>query len=590
MLRTAKFPSTAVVSTVLFGAGLAGAAVLRQSVFSEAIKAAPFLTSTNTLTLLALSLLAIAAILVWVETLRRRVRRQEIELRKAAQTAQAIRDLSSAIEEASSEEKFLTGGSLQGSEEIAPLLAGFNKMAGLLLQRDLDKREAEARLKRQALFDDLTGLPNRRLFTDRLSQCLAAVRRENRMTALLYIDLDGFKPINDSFGHAAGDLLLVGVTERLKLRVRESDTLARLGSDEFTILLSHVNSKADASKVAQELLDGLSRPFTIEGHEITIGASIGISTYPEPGSEGDDLLQHADSAMYEAKKSGKNRVAHFSKDLGVSVRERLILESELRQALAKQEIQVHYQPEFDLATNSIVRFEALARWTHPKLGPIPPLTFIPIAEESRLIFALGKYMLEHAAREALRWQQFSGHPVQVAVNVSSVEFARESFVEGVVQTLVETGLSAELLQLEITESATLIGIDRTAATMRRLKGLGIGIAMDDFGSGYSCLSYLPKLPFDALKIDRSFINQLVTSAETRSLVGSILSLAKGLGMKVIVEGIENREQLELIAQMGGDEAQGYFLGRPSPNPMDVLRSQVDAGRKNLVESSLLVGS
>jgi diguanylate cyclase (GGDEF)-like protein len=537
------------------------------------VGAARFWTPQTTLALLTLSTLCMVAILVWVGVLRKRVHSQDAALQKASQTAQAIRDLSAAMQEVSSEERFDAQVSVRGSEDIAQLVVGFNQMLSQLLQRDRAKRSAEEKLKHQALVDELTGLPNRRLLSDRLSQSLAVARRENRTVGLLYIDLDGFKLVNDSLGHAAGDLLLVEVGKRLKSRTRKSDTLARIGGDEFTVILNHLETREDAEKMADSLLHSLVSPFLIEGHEITIGASIGISIFPDQGSDNDDLLQQADSAMYAAKRSGKNRIFHFSNDLGVSVRERLTLENELRRALANKEICVHYQPEFDLATNSVIRFEALARWTHSNLGVISPASFIPVAEECGLIVPLGTHILELACREALTWQEISDRPVQVAVNVSSVQFARESFVRDIVEVLDRTGLHPSLLQLELTESSTLIGIQRAAATMRKLKSIGIGIAMDDFGSGYSCLSYLPKLPFDELKIDRSFVSELMVSLETRALVQSILTLAHNLGMKVVVEGIETPEQLALIRELGGDEAQGFFLGRPGPDPSGRLRKQ-----------------
>jgi len=550
------------------------------------IQAASFWTSGRTLALLALLSLLIVAILVWVEVLRRRVARQRIALEKASQTAQAIRDLSRAMEDVSAEQKFETQVSVRGSEQIAGLVVGFNTMLAQLLQKDNARRDAEARLKLQATIDDLTGLPNRRLLADRLAQSMALARRERTTIGFLYIDLDGFKLVNDSFGHAAGDQLLIEVGKRLRSRVRQADTLARIGGDEFTVILSHINSRDDAQRAAESLLHSLIDPFYVEGREITIGASIGISIFPDADSENEDLLQKADSAMYAAKRGGKNRIVHFSHEIGVSVRERLTLENELRRAISHGEIRVHYQPEFDLATHAIVRFEALARWTHPNLGVIPPLTFIPVAEDCGLIVELGAYVMERACREALSWQQAADAPVQVAVNVSSVQFARDSFVEEVVEILERTGLPGNLLQIELTESATLIGIERAAATMQRLKDLGMNVVMDDFGSGYSSLSYLPKFPFDALKIDRSFVSELPASDETRALVQSILTLGHNLGMKIIVEGIENQAQLQLMRQLGGDEAQGFLLGRPTPDPIAVLRSQ--ASRAEAPESTLPV--
>lgn len=537
--------------------------------------------------LLALMLAALAAtiliILTRVNNLRLRVREQEAALHKAGQTTQAIRDLSSAMLQVAAQRPFDTDLAPSGSEEVADLVLGFNAMLSELQRRDRARSDAEARLQHTALIDDLTGLPNRRLLADRLSHSLAKGRRENRKIALLYIDLDGFKLVNDSFGHSVGDALLGQVAQRLKARFRQSDTLARIGGDEFTLVLDNVQSMADADRAAHSALDVLKDPFAIEDHTVRVTASIGISIFPDHGTEGGQLLRHADCAMFAAKRNGKNRVVQFGDGLGSAARERMMLESELRRAIENGQIRVHYQPEFDLATNTIVRFEALARWAHPTLGPIPPMHFIPIAEESGLIVPLGAYVMERACADAVLWQRRASTPIQVAVNVSSVQFARDSFLEEVEDTLRRTGLRPSLLQLELTESATLTGVERAADLIRRLTGRGIGVAMDDFGTGYSCLSYLPKLFLDALKLDRSFVTELAVRQETRAFVESILSMAHNLHMKVIVEGIETREQLELMRSLGTNEAQGYYLGRPTPNPMEHLGWNPGAPRTREVE-------
>ena len=534
------------------------------------IRSAPFWIPPAIPTMVALFLLMVFATLMWVYILRRRVRQQTAALRKASETTQAIHDLSSAMLQVTVRRQFETEVSVRGSNEVADLVVGFNTMLSELQRRDRAMREAEARLQHLTLIDDLTGLPNRRLLTDRLSQSLAKARRENRKVALIYIDLDGFKLINDSLGHGAGDALLGQVAQRLKSRFRQSDTLARIGGDEFTLILDNVQTWADGDKAAVSVLEVLKEPFELEGHSIKMTASIGISIFPDHGNEGGQLLQQADCAMFAAKRNGKNRIVQFGDGLGSAARERLTLEGELRRAIENNEITIHYQPEFDLASNKIVRFEALARWFHPKLGTIPPLNFIPIAEESGLIVPLGAYVMERACADAVTWQSRAGRPIQVAVNVSSVQFARDSFLEEVEEALHRTGLRPSLLQLEITESATLTGVERAADLIRRLTGKGIGVAMDDFGTGYSCLSYLPRLSFDALKLDRSFVSELVVREETRAFVESILSMARNLHMKVIVEGIETREQLELMKALGTNEAQGYLLGRPTPNPMEQL--------------------
>ncbi|HEX3661332.1 MAG TPA: EAL domain-containing protein [Acidobacteriaceae bacterium] len=461
-----------------------------------------------------------------------------------------------------------------GCDEITRLGTGFNSMLQELERQASEKRAFAAQLQHQALNDDLTGLPNRRLLSDRLNHALAVARRQQLQVALVYIDLDGFKLVNDSLGHAIGDLLLRQVANRLQSRVRRSDTLARLGGDEFAVVLTEASAGNDAAQVATALLDALTLPFIVEDHEIAISASIGISLFPENGATPMLLLQQADSAMYAAKKLGKSRTVYFSAELGASLRERLHLENQLRSALANGEIVVWYQPEFDIASRRLIRFEALARWKHPVLGMIAPGKFIPIAEETGLIVPLGRHVLEAACREAMRWQSAGPEAVQVAVNVSSLQLIRDNFVEEVSTILEKTGLPAGLLQLELTESVMLSGVQGAAATMQRLADLGISLAIDDFGTGYSCLSYLPQLPFDALKIDRSFVSELGARPATEALVDSLVILAHKLGMRVIAEGIETEQQLERIAAIGTNEAQGYLLGKPTPEPLAFLTAQL----------------
>jgi diguanylate cyclase (GGDEF)-like protein len=552
------------------------------------VKAAPFWNLQHAFLVLVTFALAILVALVWVSALRRRVRVQRLALQKAAETAKAIEDLSNAMREVSIRQKFNTKVSVRGSEEVAQLVVGFNGMLSELQRSEQANREAEANLQQQALTDKLTGLPNRRHLSEHLSQSLAAAKRHNTTMALLYIDLDGFKLVNDSLGHTAGDILLVQVAERLCSRIRKSDILARFGGDEFTVVLNCIKRKDDAHTVAESLLEALARPFYIEGQEITIGASIGISTFPDHANDEMDLLQQADSAMYAAKRTGKNHAVFFTQDLGNSVRERMTLENQLRRALEDASIAVHYQPEFDLVSGRLVRFEALARWTHPTLGTIPPSKFIPVAEESGLIVPLGNYIMERACAEAVGWQSFAGHPIQVAVNVSSVQFARDSFVDEVTETLRRTGLKPNLLQIELTESAMLVGFERAAESMQRLRSIGVSFAIDDFGTGYSCLSYLPELGFDALKIDRSFVKDLIERPETKAIVRSLVTLAQDLGMRVIAEGIETPEQLKLIKDMGGNEAQGYLLGRPTPDPVAQLKvclAKIRSGRQAALSSA-----
>lgn len=544
--------------------------LLRSPADITVLRPAPWWTPQRTLTAVALLTVVMIVTLGWVTALRRRIHLQRDALRKAAETTQAITDLATAMNDVTNQQDFSARVSVRGSEPIAGLVVHFNQMLCELQHRDHAEKEAERKLQQQALTDELTGLPNRRLLSDRLEQILARARRDSCMVALLYIDLDGFKLVNDSLGHPVGDLLLREVADRLRSKIRQSDTLARLGGDEFTVILSKVTHAEDAELVANVLLQALSARFLIAGQEITIGASIGVSLFPKNGGDAYELLQHADSAMYAAKRNGKNQVKSFTDDLGTLVRERLTLENQLRAALANGEISLHYQPEFDLLSNNVVRFEALARWTHPTLGNIPPSKFIPVAEESGLIIPLGEYILEAACREALSWQSVAGRPVQVAVNVSNLQFARDSFVDDVLAVLQRTQLKPELLQLELTESAMIAGTDRLSDVINKLRTAGISFAIDDFGTGYSSLSYLPRLPFDALKIDRSFITDIASRSDTKAMVQSLVTLAHNFGMRVIVEGIETEEQLKAVREMGTNDVQGYLVGRPTSDPMQHL--------------------
>lgn len=538
------------------------------------VRPAPFWTTKATVILLSLVSLLIPTTLIWVAVLRRRVRRQMAELRKAAETTQAIRDLSASMRKVAREQRYDKRVSVRGRQEVAQLVVAFNQMLAQLRQREEEKNAAEAKLQHMAMVDELTGLPNRRMLFDSLNQKLAAAERENHQLALLYIDLDGFKLVNDNLGHNLGDLVLAEVARRLRARARASDTVARIGGDEFTLVLGHIKHPEDAEIVARDLLQAITARYEIEGNPILIGASIGISLFPDHGSEGGQLLQHADCAMYAAKHNGKNQIVQFGHHLGNAARERLILENDLRRAVEEDSIAVHYQPEFDLATRRIVRFEALARWHHPTLGNIPPLQFISIAEENGLIVPLGARILERACRDALQWNAAVGRPIPVAVNVSSVQFARPTFVEEIAEILARTGLDPCLLQIELTESATLAGIEHSSVVVRRLKEMGISLALDDFGTGYSCLSYLPHLPFDALKVDRSFLKELLARPESGALLKSILTMAHSLDMRVIVEGIETDAELKAVIALGANDGQGYLLGRPSADPLSHLGSSL----------------
>ena len=556
--------------------------LLRSAKDVVVVQQAPLWTGARALAALAILWLAVAVAIAWIALLRRRVQLQNAALRKAEEEARAISELAQAMQEVAQDRKFTARVSTRGSDGIAQLGVGFNQMLSELESEEKARQKAETKLQMQALTDELTQLPNRRLLSDRLSQSLALAQRDNRIVALLYIDLDGFKLVNDSLGHAAGDQLLLQVAQRLRARIRRSDTLARLGGDEFTVLLNSLRATAEAELVASSLLDALSRQFVVEGHEIVIGASIGISLFPEHGSDAATLLQHADSAMYAAKRNGKNQVKRYTPELGASVRERVTLETQLRGAISRGEIHLAYQPEFDLGSGRVVRFEALARWMHPSLGSIQPDKFIPIAEECGMIVTLGAYLLEQACSAAVKWQAIAPHPVQVAVNVSSLQFALPAFVNEIGEILLYTGLKPELLQIELTESIMLSGAEHAAETMRRLRELGVSLAIDDFGTGYSCLSYLPRLPFNILKIDRSFVRDLEPGSGAKAIVQSLVTLAHSLDMQVVVEGIENQRQLQIVKQLGITAAQGFFLGRPVADPASQL--SIEAAPGNTIQA------
>jgi diguanylate cyclase (GGDEF)-like protein/PAS domain S-box-containing protein len=456
-----------------------------------------------------------------------------------------------------------------------------------LRQNQAELQKARDAAMHDALNDPLTGLPNRRLLSERLASHMVKSREVGKMFALLYIDLDGFKLVNDSLGHSIGDDVLIQLAQRLHARIREEDFLARLGGDEFVVILDKLHARDDAARVAEDLLLAIGNPFHVEGHELAIGASIGISVFPEFAGSAEELLREADSAMYIAKRDGKNRVMHYTPEIGSAIHERLTIENQLRGAIQRDEIFLNFQPEFELNSNRLVRFEALARWTHPTLGRIPPDKFIPIAEDSGLIVAIGSFVMEQACAEAVRWQRIMPYPIQVAVNVSTIQFRRKGFVEEVVSILEASGLKPELLQLELTESVMMSGASTATEVISRFRSLGISLAIDDFGTGYSNLSYLPSMRFDALKIDRSFVMNLEQDPKNESMIRTLVALAHNVGMRVIVEGVEKQEQLALVQSLGVNEVQGYLLGRPTAHPIhDFLLKQPECSLSDEMEFML----
>jgi diguanylate cyclase (GGDEF)-like protein len=424
-----------------------------------------------------------------------------------------------------------------------------------------DRKVAEERVQFLAYYDALTGLPNRTLFQDRLAKALAAARRQKNKLALLYLDLDRFKNVNDCLGHSVGDLLLQQVAERLKKSGREHDTVARLGGDEFLIVLTHIKDVSDAAVAAERFMDTMMPEFIVQDHPLSIGCSLGISVFPEDGADAETLIKNADAAMYTAKENGRNNFRFFTDDMNDQAAERLTLENSLRQAVAKQELFLMYQPQMDVATGKIVGVEALLRWQHPELGVVPPVKFIRIAENSGLIVPIGEWVVRTACSQARKWQN-EGLPAKVAVNVSAVQFRQDGFCELIRRVLHETGLAPQYLELELTESLLLANADVTFSVLHELKAMGLTLAIDDFGTGYSSFNYLRQFRVSKLKIDRSFIKDVAVNPDDAAITTAIIGMAKSLKLKVIAEGVENEAQMSFLQAHQCDEIQGYYFSKP----------------------------
>ena len=433
--------------------------------------------------------------------------------------------------------------------------------ANARLEAEISERKlAEGRARHLADHDALTGLPNRRILEDRLTQALALSYRNRKQTAAMFVDLDRFKTINDSLGHAVGDQLLKAVAERLVKQLRVGDTVCRIGGDEFVIVLPEITRGGDAAQVAQKIIDTLSDPIGLEGRDITVTPSIGISVFPEDGSDAETLIRNADAAMYHAKEMGRSNYQFFTDQMNLAASRRLTLENDLRRAVQKNELVVYYQPISELKTGCAVMHEALLRWKHPSRGLVSPVDFIQLAEDTGLILRIG----EQALRDACAWAHKIGvdKRMPVAVNISARQFNDPKLVEMVARTLEETGLPADMLELEITESTVMRQTDVTLAMLKKLKDLGVSLAIDDFGTGYSSLAYLKRFPVNKLKIDKSFITDVPKSRDHNAIVTAIISLAHALSLRVVAEGVETEAQLEFLQGAGCDLIQGYLAGEP----------------------------
>ncbi|MCK1550769.1 EAL domain-containing protein [Bradyrhizobium sp. 177] len=419
--------------------------------------------------------------------------------------------------------------------------------------------EAQARISHMARHDALTGLPNRILFHEQLEHGLRRTNSGDQL-AVLCLDLDHFKDINDSLGHPIGDALLKEVGRRLEATVGESDTVARLGGDEFAVVLIGRSEETAARFLAGRLVEAISAPYEIDHHQIVIGVSIGISLSPQDGSHPDELLKNADLALYRAKADGRGTYRFFETGMDARAQARRLLEMDLRAALQRNEFEVHYQPIRDVATNRVVAFEALLRWSHPQRGLIAPINFIPLAEETGLIIQLGEFVLRSACADAATWPD----DIDVAVNLSPVQFKSPNLIASVTAALEEAGLEARRLELEITESVLLQNGEATLTTLHELRAMGVGISLDDFGTGYSSLSYLRSFPFDKIKIDRSFVSELATRADSMAIIRAVTGLGRSLGIVTTAEGVENDAQLELLRREGCTQAQGYLFSKPRP--------------------------
>jgi diguanylate cyclase (GGDEF)-like protein/PAS domain S-box-containing protein len=438
-------------------------------------------------------------------------------------------------------------------------------IGAVIVFRDVSVARAMAqKISHTAEHDSLTGLPNRLLLNDRISQAVASARRHRKQVAVLFLDLDGFKHINDSLGHPVGDKLLQSIATRLAAVVRGADTVSRQGGDEFVVLLPDLQQAEEAAIMAGRILRDVANPHLVDQYELHVTTSIGVSVFPDDGMDAETLIKNADTAMYQAKENGRQSVQFFMPAMNARAVERQSIEEGLRRALERGEFTLHYQPKISVRTGAITGAEALIRWTHPSRGPISPAKFIPIAEDCGLILPIGRWVLRHAAEQAQAWVTAGLRPTTMAVNVSAVEFRDDDFLRGLFAILAESGFDPRALELELTESVFMKRVASTQFILQTLRKAGVQVALDDFGTGYSSLSYLRKFPIDALKIDQSFVRQIGNGDEDAAIVTAVIGMARSLNLRVVAEGVETFEELEFLHAHHCEEAQGYYFGRPMP--------------------------
>jgi len=472
-------------------------------------------------------------------------------------------DVSDFMEATTKTRNMILGGIFLSVLLVYSVLFFYLKRANSIIQRQsIQKSMDEERIRHVAYHDSLTGLPNREMFQNRLTAAMSRAKRNDFLLAILFLDLDRFKQVNDSLGHSAGDMMLKEISRRLLLCLRPYDTVARQGGDEFTMILEGIHHVDEAVMVVERILKAINEPIQIQQDEVVTSASIGITVYPFDDVEIEHLMSNADAAMYRAKEQGRNNYVFYTADMNTSNTDKLAMERKLRQALNEDEYHLYYQPIVDLRTGTVFASEALLRWNSKEYGLVSPGRFIPILEDSGMIGIVGEWVLKTACRKNREWQEMGYPPIQVSVNVSLCQFRQINFVDTVREALDEVGLDPKYLKLELTESMLMDSTDASVRKLEALRALGVSIAADDFGTGYSSLSYLKRLPIDTLKIDRSFVTDVHKSSDSAAIVTAIIALAYSLRLNVIAEGVEEIQEMNFISALGCHLIQGFYFSKP----------------------------